>query len=225
MTVDLRFLSKNSSFFVILPLDGDFIIELKHVPNSALKLYVYLQRLGLPALKVSLRERIGKLLDLLKKETIQRNVILDKIKNGPIPFDKVLKICHGSADNVPVGVEFFFKYCQDFMVFKFCGVTYVSCRDVEHLTLALDSESFGSLDQQEDEEFIIGRIKFILTHQLTSISIDELQYLRMGQVTVDENLLIKHADVLVRNNFKFHRLLNPACKMMHLVCAILPNLR
>ena len=203
MTVDLKFLSKNSSLLVILPLDGDFIIELKYVPNSALKLSVYLQRLSLAALEVFLVERIDKLLDLLKKETVQRNVILDKIKSGPVPIETLLQICHGSTNIASVGVGFFLKHCEDFMVFKFYGVTYVSCRNVQYLTLALDSESVGSLNQQKDEEFIVGRIKFILSHQLTSISIDELQYLRMGHVTVDGNLLIKHADVLVRSNFTF----------------------
>ena len=217
MTVNLRFLSKNSSLFVILPLDADFIIQLKHLPDSTVRLDAHLQRLGLPTLKVSLRERIGKLLNVLQKETQQRNVILDQIKSGPIPIEKLLKICHGSTDIAPVGVGFFLRHCEDFMVFKFYGVTYVSCRDIEHSILALDSESFGSLSQQKDEQFIIGRIKFILTHQLTSISIAELQYLRMGQVEVDGNLLIKHADVLVRSNFEFYRLLNPTSKMTHSV--------
>ena len=204
MTIDLKFLSKNLDLFVVCPLDNDWIIQLKHLPKSSVKRDAYLQRHGLPKLKVAVRKRVGKLTDLLRKEAREKNKMLGKIENSPMPVKQLVNTYQSNTSSDISGVGFFLRNSEDFRVFSTSGKVFVSRRLLEDVNSLMDNKFIVFLERQTNEEFIIQRVKFMLTNQLSTVSVDELQYLRMGQCTVNMDLLRRHADLfVVRKDINF----------------------
>ena len=195
MTVDLQFVSRNSALFVINPLDGDLIIQSKVLPEPGEKRDGYLHRFGLPKPIGLIHKHVSKVIHELQKHACVRKVVLCFIKNSSIPLAKVLNACQSSENGFLTGVDYFLRHTEDFKLFKTSAGTFVSRRDPKDLTFISDDGLVEFLDSQTDEEFITGRIKFMLTHQVISLSVADLQNLRMGQCTVNRELLRRNADL------------------------------
>ena len=194
MTISLRFISKNSSLFVVHPLDRDLIIQLKDSPEPGEKRDACVRGYGLPKLTGASRNHVGKIACLLQKEMQARKTLMLNMSNFYVPAAQALNPCQQNASLN--GVEFFLKHVEHFRLLAHSGETFVSRRDAKDLLLLADSDSDRYFDSQTDEEFIVERIKFILTEQLTcGVPIKELHYLRMGNCIVDGALIKRHANL------------------------------
>ena len=147
----------------------------------------------MPKLSGAARKHVGKIVCILGKETQARRMTLVNINDYYVPAAQALNLCQRNASLN--GVEFFLKHVARYKLLAHSGQAFVSRRDAKDLLLLADSDSDGYFDSQTDEDFIVERIKFILTQQLNCVPIKELHYLRMGNSTVDRALITRHANL------------------------------